>query len=341
MNWTLCRSLIYLVLPFWAAVSIAHGVLHDPTAARDDYRSPPGIPFPDENSYSEAKAGLGHMLFFDPALSGARVRSCATCHNPDLSWGDGLARAVGEGQVAMALRSPTLLNVAWVPRLGWDGKFRDLESVAFGPITSAANMNLPEPELIKRLESSPGYVRAFAAAFGEGPVTRRNIEAALATYQRSIVSATAPFDRWVMGDEQAIDRSAKRGFGIFTGKGGCSECHSGWAFTDSSFHDIGTAQGDDIGRGRLFPTSIKLRYAFKTPTLRDVARRAPYMHNGSLATLRDVVALYDRGGIDRPSRSVLIRPLALSETEKADLVAFLQTLTSPPQPVRPPVLPGL
>jgi cytochrome c peroxidase len=328
-----------MVLPLWAAGSVAHGILADRGGAHEDYRRPSGIPFPDGNSYSEAKAELGHMLFFDPILSGSRARSCATCHNPSLSWGDGLAHAVGEGQVAMALRSPTLLNVAWTPRLGWDGKFRDLESVALAPITSTASMNLPEPMLIERLTTIPGYLRSFAAAFGEGPISRRNIEAALATYERSIVSGPAPFDRWVTGDEQAIDQSAKRGFDVFRGKGRCSECHAGWAFTDSSFHDIGTAQGDDIGRGRLFPTSVKLRYAFKTPTLRDVARRAPYMHDGSFATLKDVVALYDRGGIARPSRSASIRPLGLTEDEKADLVAFLQTLTSPPQPVPLPVLP--
>jgi cytochrome c peroxidase len=341
MNWAFFRVLVVLVLPLWAAGSVAHGVLPDPTGWREDYRRPTGIPYPEANSYSEAKAELGQMLFFDPILSGSRSRSCASCHNPSLSWGDGLAHAVGEGQVAMALRAPTLLDVAWVPRLGWDGKFRDLESVAFAPITSATNMNLSEPALIERLASIPGYARSFVSAFGEGPITRRNIEAALATYERSIVSGTAPFDRWAMGDEQAIGQSAKRGFDVFTGKGRCSECHSGWAFTDSSFHDIGTAQGDDIGRGRLFPTSSKLRYAFKTPTLRDVARRAPYMHNGSLATLQDVIALYDRGGIARPSRSALIGPLALTQNEKADLLAFLETLTSPPQPVLLPVLPRL
>src|SRR5258708_3811106 len=150
MNWTLGRALICLALPFWAAVSIAHGISPERAASREDFRSPAGIPFPNEDAYSEAKAELGHMLFFDPALSGSRSRSCATCHNPDLSWGDGLARAVGEGRVTMAVRSPTLLNVAWVPQLGWDGKFRNLESVAFGPITSAANMNLSEPALIER-----------------------------------------------------------------------------------------------------------------------------------------------------------------------------------------------
>jgi cytochrome c peroxidase len=341
MNWAFCRVLIVLVLPLWAAGSVAHVILPDRTGWREDYRRPTGIPFPEGNSYSKAKAELGQMLFFDPILSGSRSRSCASCHNPSLSWGDGLARAIGEGQVAMALRAPTLLNVAWAPRLGWDGKFPDLESVAFGPITSATNMNLSEPVLIERLASIPGYARSFVSAFGEGPITRRNIEAAIATYERSIVSETAPFDRWAMGDEQAIDQSAKRGFDIFTGKGRCSECHGGWAFTDSSFHDIGTAQGDDVGRGRLFPTSTKLHYAFKTPTLRDVARRAPYMHNGSVATLQDVIALYDRGGIARPSRSASIGPLALTQDEKADLLAFLETLTSPPQPILLPVLPRL
>jgi cytochrome c peroxidase len=339
MNWTACRVPIYLVMLLRAAVSVADSSLPGGAAWQEDYRRVAEIPFPEDNSYSAAKAELGRMLFFDPMLSGARSRSCATCHNPSLSWGDGLARALGEGQVAMRFRSPTVLNVAWVPRLGWDGKFRDLESVAFGPITSAANMNLPEAALIERLTAIPGYVRSFGAAFGKGPVTRRNIEAALATYERSIVSATAPFDRWVMGDERAIDPTAKRGFDLFKGKGRCSECHSGWAFTDSSFHDIGTAQGDDIGHGRLFPTSIKLRYAFKTPTLRDVARRAPYMHDGSLPTLEDVIALYDRGGIVRPSRSELIGPLGLTKTEKTELVAFLHTLTSPPRPVLLPVLP--
>jgi cytochrome c peroxidase len=339
MNWRICRALIVLALPLWVAGSNAHGVLPDRSGWREDFRRPLEIPFPDANPYSEAKAELGRMLFFDPVLSGSRARSCATCHNPSLSWGDGLAHAVGEGQVAMALRVPTLLNVAWSPRLGWDGKFRDLESVAFTPITSPTNMNLPESVLIERLASISGYARAFAAAFGEGPITRQTIEAALATYERSIVSGTAPFDRWVAGDEQAVDASAKRGFDLFTGKGHCSECHSGWAFTDGSFHDIGTAQNDDIGRGRLFPTSTKLRYAFKTPTLRDVARRAPYMHNGALATLREVVALYDQGGIARPSRSALIAPLGLTEDEKTDLIAFLQTLTGPPQPVLLPALP--
>ena len=171
-------------------------------------------------------------------------------------------------------------------------------------------------------------------------MTRPRIEQALATYQRTIVAGEAPFDRWIMGDDNAIGAQAKRGFALFNGKANCAACHSGPSFTDGSFHDIGTATGDDIGRGQMFPTSVKLRYAFKTPTLRDVARRPPYMHDGSAATLREVIDLYDRGGIDRPSRSPEIKPLGLTGEEKADLIAFLQTLDgapvtpSPPPPLR-------
>jgi len=184
--------------------------------------------------------------------------------------------------------------------------------------------------LIERLKAVPDYVERFCDAFGDGAITRLNIEQALATYERSIVSREAPFDRWVNGNENAISPAAKRGFVLFTTKANCSECHSGWAFTDYSFHDIGSAQGDDIGRGSIFKTSVKLRYAFKTPTLRDVALRAPYMHDGSIPTLEAVVELYNRGGIDRPSRSESIKPLGLKQDEKDDLIAFLQTLTSEP-----------
>jgi cytochrome c peroxidase len=303
------------------------------------YRPAANIPFPEDNPYSDAKFKLGRFLFFDPILSGSQSRSCASCHNPGLSWADGEPRAIGEGQKALPLRSPTLLNVAWTPKLGWDGHFRNLEAVAMGPITSPGNMNLPEQVMIERLAAIPGYVDAFDAAFGEGEITARKIELALATFERSIVSTEAPFDRWIAGDETAIGEPAKRGFDLFNSKANCAACHSGWAFTDASFHDIGVAQQGDIGRGRLFPTSVKLQHAFKTPTLRDVARRAPYMHDGSLPTLQAVIDLYDRGGIDRPSLDEEIHPLGLTADEKADLVAFLQTLNGKPEAVQIPELP--
>jgi cytochrome c peroxidase len=341
MNLKLCGALLCAsMLLLTAVVTFAESAKDSRIAAwQAEYRRPAATPFPDENPYSSAKVELGRMLFFDPILSASGSRSCASCHNPGLSWGDGLARGVGDAHASMALRSPTLLNAAWLLRLGWDGKFRDLEAVTFAAITGPANMNLPEVRAVERVAGIPGYVQAFAKAFDGGIVTRRNIELALATYERTIVSSEAPFDRWIEGNEGAIAENAKRGFALFNGRARCSGCHSGWAFTDNSFHDIGTAQGEDIGRGRLFPTSIKLRYAFKVPTLRDVARRGPYMHDGSIPTLDAVIDLYDRGGIDRPSRSELIRPLRLTDEEKADLVAFLGTLTGRLEPVGVPTLP--
>jgi cytochrome c peroxidase len=324
-----------------AGTVVSHS--NDGTAQRErwkaEYRRPGTIPFPDDNPYTESKARLGRMLFFDPIVSGSGTRSCATCHNPSLSWQDNLPRGIGENQEPMPVRTPTLLNVAWVPKLAWDGHFRDLESVAFGPISSPKIMNMPEDVLVERLSAIPGYTKAFRAAFGSGAVTRRKIELALATFERTIVSGEAPFDRWIAGDERAISDAAKRGFDLFNGKANCAACHSGWSFSDASFHDIGTATGADLGRGRIFPTSVKLHYAFKTPTLRDVARRAPYMHDGSVPTLEAVIDLYDKGGIDRPSRAEEIKPLGLTAQEKADLIAFLRTLTAAPTSVAVTTLP--
>ena len=268
------------------------------------------------------------MLFFDPILSGSRKISCSSCHNPSKSWADGLQRAVGEDPAGLKIRTPTLIDIAFVDILGWDGKFPDLESVAFGPLMSPQNMNITERELVRRLRHVPRYVAAFNAAFGKGAITRTRIEKALGIYQRTIVAGKAPFDRWISGDETAISAEAKRGFALFNGKAHCSHCHSGPSFTDGSFQDIGTATGADIGRGRIFPKSEMLRYAFKTPTLRNVAKRAPYMHDGSIPTLEGVIELYNRGGIDRPSRSPSIEPLSLTEIEKKALIEFLQTLTA-------------
>lgn len=303
------------------------------------YKRPAEIPFPASNPYSESKAKLGQMLFYDPILSGSETRSCASCHSPSLSWTDGLALASGEKQKPLALKSPTLLNIAWIEPLGWDGHFRTLESVAFGPINSPVNMNASEKIVVQRLSAIPGYVHAFDTAFGAGPVTKKKIEDAIATFERTIVSADAPFDRWVNGDDNAIGDDAKEGFALFNGKARCSSCHAGWLFTDNSFHDIGVARENEAGRGKLFPKSVKLKHAFKTPTLRDIARRAPYMHDGSLKDLHAVLDLYSRGGVNRPSRSAQIVPLNLTAKEKKELIAFLDTLTSPNKPATVPALP--
>jgi cytochrome c peroxidase len=291
------------------------------------FARPAKVPYPAENPYTPDKAELGRKLFFDSLLSASGTISCATCHHPRLSWGDGLPRAVGEAHVSLPLRSPTVLGAAWLEAFGWDGKFPTLESVAFTPMTSSANMGRNEQDVLRDIAANDSYRIAFEQAFpGEG-VTRKSVERALATYERTIVPAIAPFDRWVSGDESAVPDAAKRGFDLFSGRAGCAECHAGWRFTDDSFHDIGVGDETDIGRGRLFPNSVRLRHAFKVPTLRDVARRAPYMHDGSLPTLASVTAFYDQGGVARDSHDPLVHPLGLSSGEREDLIAFLESLT--------------
>jgi cytochrome c peroxidase len=336
---------ILLAILIGAAASLpeTQAPVADLAELKEPYRRPEAIPFPRDNPYSKAKETLGRILFFDPILSGGRTVSCATCHNPALSWSDGLKLANGTGR--MQLHSPTIIDVAWVPTLGWDGKFKTLESVAFGPLLNPLNMNNTEAEIVSRLSALPGYVEAFAQAFPDmksspdAAITRPRIEQALATFERTIVASPAPFDRWIEGDESAIGASAKRGFVLFNGKAACANCHEGPSFSDFSFHDIGIAPEADVGRGRLFPTSTKLQHAFKVPTLRDVARRAPFMHDGSMPTLEAVVEAYDTGGVARASRSELIHPLGLSAAEKRDLLAFLNTLTGQPVPYETPMPP--
>ena len=301
------------------------------------YRPPPASVA--ATGIAKKKLDLGQLLFFDPILSLHAAESCATCHNPGLSWAAGLPRAIGDNGAPMDIRAPTLIDIDGLPRFGWDGKFATMEAVTFAAVAGPRNMNLPVPEALKRLHAVPGYVTAFDAIYPGAGITRANVEDAIATFERSIVSGPSPFDSWVAGNDAGMSAAAKHGFVLFNGQGRCAACHSGWAFTDGSFHDIGVGQGKDIGRGALFPTSRKLRYAFKTPTLRDVARRAPYMHDGSVPTLEAVIELYDHGGIDRPSRAEIIRPLHLTATDKSDLIAFLNTLTEDPVPASIPVLP--
>jgi cytochrome c peroxidase len=307
-------------------------------AMKAGYRRPGLIPFPKENPYTPAKASLGKKLYFDPRLSAASVQSCASCHSPGLGWGDGLALGVGEGMTRLARRSPTIVNAAWGAIFMWDGRSPGLERQALVPMQSATEMNMPIDRVMERLGSIAEYGALFASAFPERGLDANTLTEALATFERTVVSEPAPFDAWIEGDERAIPEAAKRGFVIFNTRGQCSQCHEGWNFTNDSFHDIGLRSAD-IGRADILPTIPKMMHAFKTPGLREIERRAPYMHDGSIPTLEGVVEHYDGGGIDRPSRSDLIKPLRLEPQEKSDLVAFLKTLTGGPGSIIMPVLP--
>jgi cytochrome c peroxidase len=303
-----------------------------------EYGRPQTIPSPADNVATSERLTLGRSLFFDPRLSRSNFVSCASCHNPAFSWGDGNARATGDNMKTLGRRTPTILNLAWAEALFWDGRAATLEEQALGPITSAAEMNLPVEQLVSKVSGVREYVRMFERAYpGEG-VTPGTIGKAIAVFERSVVSGTAPFDRWVAGEASALSDEAKRGFVLFNTKARCAQCHTGWRFTDDGFQDIGLP-GEDRGRGAIVKLD-EAQYSFKTPTLRNVTHRGPYMHDGSVATLAEVVELYDRGGdVRRPSISAEIHPLHLTAAEKRALLAFMQTLSGEDAAVSIPTLP--
>ncbi len=300
---------------------------------------PNAIPFPEENPYSVEKAELGKMLFFDPRLSGSNLLSCASCHNPSFGWEDGQPTGAGHGMNRLGRHTPTVLNLAWGEIFMWDGRMDSLEEQALGPIQADVEMAQPLDELIAELQAIEGYRELFAAAFPDQEISEETIGQAIATYERTIVSNRAPFDHWVDGDESAISESAKRGFVIYNTKANCVACHSGWNMTDDSFHDIGL-DTDDVGRAAEMNDMPEFKHAFKTPGLRNIVERAPYMHNGSLATLGEVIDHYATGFAERPSLSDDIKPFELSAAEKDDLIAFLESLSSEDDPVEIPVLPN-
>jgi cytochrome c peroxidase len=231
------------------------------------------------------------------------------------------------------------MNSAWLKALMWDGRANSLEAQAVLPITTPHEMNYNMKSLVQRLNDIQGYRPLFEAAYGDADITTQRIAMALATFQRTLVSNISSFDRWVEGDEQAISPSAQRGFEIFNGKAQCAACHKSWRFTDDSFHDIGL-DSPDLGRGKVIPVEVTImQHAFKTPTLRDLPENGPFMHDGSMTDLDEVIKHYEEGGIERPSLSKEMKPFELTEQQRADLIAFLKTLDGGPLAVEPPPLP--
>jgi len=322
------------------SLNLAHGT--DSTGYQQlfkKYARPASIPSPADNAPTSERMMLGRALFFDPRLSASNWISCGTCHNPSLSWGDGLAKGIGHGMKPLGRRTPTVLNLAWAGALFWDGRAATLEQQALGPITAPGEMNLPAQKMIEKIDAVAAYKPLFGKAYPHEPINEKTVAKALAAFERTLVSDKAPFDEWMAGDENAISEPAKRGFVLFNTKGNCVQCHDSWRFTDDSFHDIGV-RGADRGRGLLMKNIPVMQFAFKTPTLRNVDHRAPYMHNGTEKTLEEVIELYDIGGrTKRPSLTSLIKPLNLTAQEKRDLGAFLKSLTSKDPPIEFPILP--
>jgi len=311
---------------------------HSRAEWKTKYARPRAIPFPEGNQFTPARELVGRTLFFDPRLSKSKTISCATCHNPGFSWTDGLPRAIGHGMKEHLRHTPTILNTAWADLLFWDGRAESLEEQALKPIVAPGEMNQDLDKMVEIVTAIPGYGRMFADAYPGRTISAEAIGLALANFERTVVSGSAPFDDWIGGREPAISESAKRGFDYFNSRADCQLCHTGWNFTDNGFHDIGVS-GADKGRGALLPLEA-MQHAFKTPTLRNVSERGPYMHDGSERTLADTLELYDRGGrVSRPSLAPEIHALHLSAAEKADLLEFLKTLTSADRRPEIPVLP--
>ena len=308
--------------------------------AKAKYVRPTKVPTPADNVETPARVELGKALFFDPRLSVSGITACSTCHNPSFAWGDGLPRAVGHGMKTLGRRTPTILNLAWGELYFWDGRAASLEEQALGPIKAEGEMNMPLDKMLAKLKDISGYKPMFEAAYpGEG-ITESTVGKAIANFERTIVSGNAPFDSWIAGDENAIPELAKHGFDLFNSKAACFQCHAGWNFTDDGFHDIGL-RNEDKGRGALLPELASVQFAKKTPTLRNVNQRAPYMHDGSEATLVDAIRFYNRGGdVARPSLALHVRPLHLTDVEITALADFLHTLTSVDAPVTLPILPS-
>ena len=284
-------------------------------------------PVPSDNRLTPAKIALGRRLFFDRRLSRDGTHSCASCHEPRRAFTDGRSVAHGIGGTRGRRNSPTLVNRAWGRTFFFDGRARSLEDLALRPILDPTELGSTADAVLSLAKSR--YRSQFRTAFDAEP-SLELIAKALASYLRTIVDGNSAFDRFAAGNDSALTTSARRGHTLFNGKAGCGQCHSGTNFTDDEFHNTGVAWRTGVltDEGRAGVTTAPAdRGAFKTPTLREISRTGPYMHDGSLATLHDVIEYYDGGGVENPALDSKIRALKLSPTEKADLAAFLTSLT--------------
>lgn len=294
---------------------------------------------PADNPQTPEKVALGHQLFFDYRLSGDQTRSCYHCHVNEKGLTDGLPTAIGAFEKMLTRSSPTLWNIGYHSEFYWDGRAGSLEAQALAA-WKGGNMGASEPqEAVDRVNAVEAYRAQFQEVFGSDATTD-NIPMALAAYMRTIVSGTTAWDRWQAGDESAVSDSAKRGYQVFQDTG-CVECHSGRLFTDQQYHNVGIgmdAESPDVGRYKVTELEQNMG-AFKTPTLRDVARSGPYFHDGSVATLEEAVRLMASGGIANEQLDQLMEDKQLTDDQIADLVSFLESLAETTM-LEEPEIPG-
>lgn len=313
----------------------------------------PLVTFPADNPYSDAKAELGKKLFFEPRLSGSGQIACASCHDPDLAFADGRTVSFGHERKELKRNAPTALNAAFQTSLFWDGRAASLEQQASDVVNNQDEMQASAEFVRTNLSRMPGYTDEFAAVFGTPEVTLARAAQAIATFERTLTSRGNDFDSFLRGDTNALSDAAVRGLHLFRTEARCINCHNGPNFTDGRFHNEGlTYYGrklEDLGRFNVTSNATDVG-KFKTPTLRNIARTAPYMHNG-LFDLDGVLNMYNAGmpSVRRkesqkedpffPVKSPHLQPLGLNQRDLADLKAFLEALTETRLRVRPPQLP--
>lgn len=280
---------------------------------------PAHLPAPEENPFTEASFQLGRRLFFDPILSANRTVSCASCHDPDHGFSSREALPLGVFGRHALRHAPTLFNRGFGSRQRWDGATPTLEQQVVLPIEDPNEMDLKLTDAVQRLSDDARYSDAFQQTYGESP-SPGSLSRALSTFVRGLVTGDTPVDHFQAGNSSALSAEEKAGLWIYESKGQCWQCHSGPNFTDEDLHNTGVGAATEGGKN---PQDRR----FKTPTLRRLADTAPYMHDGSLASLEDVVEFYAKGGQHNPGLDRRIRPLDLSGSDRKHLVAFLTALS--------------
>ncbi len=310
--------------------------------------------FPENNPYTEEKAELGKVLFFDPRLSKSGQISCANCHDPELNWGDARRVSYGEGRLQGIRNAPSLMNIAYSKVFFWDGRAETLEDQASFPIQDTKEMNFHIDLATKRLNKIKGYKPYFKKAFGKEKLTQKEILKAIATFERTLISQKSKFDKFVAGDSTQLTNRQVEGLHLFRTKARCINCHNTANFSDNKFHNIGLTyygrEYEDLGRYNVTRKATNVG-EFKTQSLRGAAQNAPYMHNGLFPNIRGVLNMYN-AGMPQPKRkehqlndtlfpttSKLIKKLELNKSELDALEDFITSLSSGAYKMRPPVLP--
>ncbi len=322
---------------FLGALAISSVAILSPWAATaTDYKLK--LPFgleesamviPPDNPMTVQKVELGRILFFDRRLSNDNTVACASCHLSQNGFTDGQPVSTGIKGQKGGRSAPASFNRVFSSAQFWDGRAATLEDQSIGPFTNPIEHGFVNYDImIAKMKKIPGYKTLFLQAFGED-ITIGNVGKAIASFQRTVLSGNSPADRFDQGQEAgAISAQAQKGLTLFRDKARCTKCHSGFNFTDEKFHNLGIGWDDnkvDLGRYMVTKNAEDIG-AFKTPTLREIARSAPYTHDGRFKTLEEVVNFYNKGGVKNPHQDPLILPLELTDQEKQDLVAFLRTL---------------